>query len=132
MKVICQNCNATYAINDAAIPPKGARAQCPRCKHLQAVKREEGPAAAGAAPPPAAGAAPPPAARAAPAADPFAGLGAAPPPPAARPPSGAADPFAGMGAAPPPPAARGPAAAPAGGDPFGSMDVGPGGDPFAS
>ena len=110
MKVICQKCNATYAINDAAIPPKGARAQCPRCKNLQNVMRPE---AAGAAPPPSA-------------------LGAAPPPPAAAP----ADPFAGLTAGLPP---RGPAAVPApGGDPFADLAASipaprspAGSDPFA-
>jgi predicted Zn finger-like uncharacterized protein len=106
MKVICQKCSATYAINDAAIPPKGARAQCPRCKHLQAVKRDEV-----AAPPPAP----------APSDDPFASLDMAPaPPPPAPPPARAApaaggnDPFsdfemptaASVGARAPPPAAR--------------------------
>lgn len=146
MKVICQKCSATYAINDAAIPAKGARAQCPRCKHLQAVKREEAPAAAPPAPPPAD--------------DPFAALGAAPPPPppmarAAAAPlpqaPAAGDPFADFEMptaaspgpiAPPPrapaPAVNGPAAPkrPAS-DPFAHIDVapapppGPAGDPFA-
>jgi predicted Zn finger-like uncharacterized protein len=132
MKVICQQCNATYAINDAAIPPKGARAQCPRCKHLQQVKRPdavEGNPAATPAAPPAAPAAPRPAASSA---DPFADLdlGAPPPPPSPRPitaprpaavPAGG-DPFANLDLGAPAPARA--AKAPAGGDPFANFDLG--------
>src|SRR5262245_55772093 len=110
MKVICQQCKATYAINDAAIPPKGARAQCPRCKHLQSVKREDSaaapaqPALTTPAPVPPPLQAPRPSQpvgaslKAAPAADPFAdlGLGSSPPPssPQRAPPP--ADPFASL------------------------------------
>ena len=138
MKVICQSCNATYAINDAAIPPKGARAQCPRCKHLQNVVRPAAPVPAvtsstdlGAPPP----------LPSAPGPDPFADLGAPPPLPSAPVP----DPFADLGAPPPPAAAPGsdpfaglgPAAAP-GSDPFAGLGAPPpraaepASDPFAS
>lgn len=40
MKIVCQKCAAAYAIDDRLISPKGVRAQCPRCRHLQLVKRE--------------------------------------------------------------------------------------------
>ncbi len=69
MRIICQKCAAAYAIDDRVITPKGVRAQCPRCRHLQLVKREDSPAVpeskpAAAAPKPAAPAAKPaPAAR---------------------------------------------------------------------
>ncbi|MFE8597391.1 tetratricopeptide repeat protein [Archangium violaceum] len=45
MRIICQKCAAAYAIDDRVITPKGVRAQCPRCRHLQLVKREDSPAA---------------------------------------------------------------------------------------
>jgi predicted Zn finger-like uncharacterized protein len=59
MRITCQKCSAAYAIDDRVITPKGVRAQCPRCRHLQLVKREDSPAApapkpAAAAPKPAA------------------------------------------------------------------------------
>ncbi len=44
MRIVCQKCAAAYAIDDRVITPKGVRAQCPRCRHLQLVKREETPA----------------------------------------------------------------------------------------
>ena len=112
MKVVCQKCGAAYAINEAAIPAKGARAQCPRCKALQAVQRPDAEALASAPPSNAAPSGPAPApsppppplpSRRAPAADdPFANLnlGApAPPPSAPQPPPPAeapANPFAGL------------------------------------
>jgi len=40
MRIVCQKCAAAYAIDDRLISPKGVRAQCPRCRHLQLVKRE--------------------------------------------------------------------------------------------
>ena len=40
MRIVCQKCAAAYAIDDRLISPKGVRAQCPRCRHLQIVKRE--------------------------------------------------------------------------------------------
>ncbi|MBM7115225.1 tetratricopeptide repeat protein [Archangium primigenium] len=46
MRISCQKCAAAYAIDDRVITPKGVRAQCPRCRHLQLVKREDAPAAA--------------------------------------------------------------------------------------
>jgi predicted Zn finger-like uncharacterized protein len=46
MRIVCQKCAAAYAIDDRVITPKGVRAQCPRCRHLQLVKREEGAAPA--------------------------------------------------------------------------------------
>ncbi|QRN94002.1 zinc-ribbon domain-containing protein [Archangium violaceum] len=44
MRITCQKCAAAYAIDDRVITPKGVRAQCPRCRHLQLVKREDAPA----------------------------------------------------------------------------------------
>lgn len=92
MRIVCEKCSAAYAIDDKLVTPKGVRAQCPRCRNLQLVRKEEsapGPAFA------ALTAAPPPSAipRAAPAAPPQ----AAPPPPPFE------DPFsdlAGFGTAP--------------------------------
>jgi len=52
MRISCQKCAAAYAIDDRVITPKGVRAQCPRCRHLQLVKREDSPAPAAAAPAP--------------------------------------------------------------------------------
>ncbi|RYZ39255.1 MAG: gliding motility protein [Myxococcaceae bacterium] len=40
MRIVCQKCAAAYAIDDRLISAKGVRAQCPRCRHLQLVKRE--------------------------------------------------------------------------------------------
>ncbi|MFB1479724.1 zinc-ribbon domain-containing protein [Corallococcus sp. RDP092CA] len=56
MRIVCQKCAAAYAIDDRLITTKGVRAQCPRCRHLQLVKREAS-AASVTAPPE--GAAPP-------------------------------------------------------------------------
>jgi cellulose synthase operon protein C len=47
MRIVCQKCSAAYAIDDKFVTEKGVRAQCPRCRHLQMVKKgEDGPAAA--------------------------------------------------------------------------------------
>ena len=46
MRIVCQKCSAAYAIDDKFVTPKGVRAQCPRCRHTQLVKREESAAAA--------------------------------------------------------------------------------------
>src|SRR4029077_21161045 len=43
MRIVCQRCAAAYAIEDRLIGPKGVRAQCPRCRHLQLVHREAEP-----------------------------------------------------------------------------------------
>ncbi len=51
MRIVCQKCAAAYAIDDRLVRPKGVRAQCPRCRHLQIVRREEQPASV--VPPPA-------------------------------------------------------------------------------
>ncbi|HEY3447044.1 MAG TPA: zinc-ribbon domain-containing protein [Myxococcales bacterium] len=53
MRVTCDKCKAVYAVDDKLIGPKGARAQCPKCKTLQIVKRppEMGGAAASPLPP---------------------------------------------------------------------------------
>lgn len=40
MRIVCQKCSAAYAIDDKFVTPKGVRAQCPRCRHLQLVKLE--------------------------------------------------------------------------------------------
>ncbi len=39
MRIVCQKCSAAYAIDDKLVTPKGIRAQCPRCRHLQLVKQ---------------------------------------------------------------------------------------------
>ncbi|MDC0708518.1 zinc-ribbon domain-containing protein [Stigmatella sp. ncwal1] len=62
MRIVCQKCAAAYAIEDRLISPKGVRAQCPRCRHLQLVKKDPASAEAGA---PAEATAPPQAAAAA-------------------------------------------------------------------
>lgn len=46
MRIVCQKCSAAYAIDDKFVTPKGVRAQCPRCRHLQLVKKDEAPPAA--------------------------------------------------------------------------------------
>ncbi|QAT86454.1 putative adventurous gliding motility protein [Corallococcus coralloides] len=123
MRIVCQKCAAAYAIDDRLITTKGVRAQCPRCRHLQLVKREASAAsvtapAEGAVPPAAAEPKPPAAApaplvarepRSHPAAAPVA---AKPPEPLAAPksdlfgdfgelpelgPPGSVDPFADLG-----------------------------------
>ena len=112
MRIVCQKCSAAYAIDDKFVTPKGVRAQCPRCRHLQLVKPGEG-----AAPPPPAEA-PPPGPAGAPA--PFAFDFSAPPPPGGEvppppapptgaPPAGAFD-FSDL-APPPAPSGKAPAAA---------------------
>ncbi len=50
MRIVCQKCSAAYAIDDKFVTPKGVRAQCPRCRHLQLVKKDDAPPAAAAAP----------------------------------------------------------------------------------
>jgi|APLak6261679142_1056127.scaffolds.fasta_scaffold00017_24 predicted Zn finger-like uncharacterized protein len=73
MRIVCQKCSAAYAIDDKFVTPKGVRAQCPRCRHLQLVKKDEAPPVEAAAPAAAPGGA-----------SPFLfdmGGGAAPPPP---------------------------------------------------
>jgi predicted Zn finger-like uncharacterized protein len=76
MRIVCQKCSAAYAIDDKFVTPKGVRAQCPRCRHLQLVKKDDAAAAA----PPAPAAAPPAPAPGDP--SPFLFDMAAPPPPA--------------------------------------------------
>jgi cellulose synthase operon protein C len=49
MRIVCQKCSAAYAIDDKFVTPKGVRAQCPRCRHLQLVKKDDAAAAAPAA-----------------------------------------------------------------------------------
>ncbi len=41
MRIACEKCSAAYAIDDKFVTPKGVRAQCPRCRHLQTVKKGE-------------------------------------------------------------------------------------------
>ncbi|WP_375760278.1 zinc-ribbon domain-containing protein [Corallococcus exercitus] len=132
MRIVCQKCAAAYAIDDRLITTKGVRAQCPRCRHLQLVKRE---ASAASVTAPAEGAAPPAAEPQPPA--------AAPAPPVAREPR--SHPAAAPAQAAPrnvPAAARPPEApaapkAPAASDLFGDFgempELGPPGsvDPFA-
>ncbi len=40
MRVQCQQCDAAYGIDDKFVTVKGIRAQCPKCKHLQLVRKE--------------------------------------------------------------------------------------------
>lgn len=138
MRIVCQKCSAAYAIDDKFVTPRGVRAQCPRCRHLQLVKKDDGAgeAAAPAAPaapaggagmeldlsalPPAGAGAPPPAP--APGASPFAFDFTSPPPP-------------GGGAAPPAPSPFNFGAPAAGGPPasafdFASMPAPPAPAPF--
>ncbi|WP_338867009.1 zinc-ribbon domain-containing protein [Myxococcus stipitatus] len=131
MRIVCQKCAAAYAIDDRLITAKGVRAQCPRCRNLQLVRRDSSAVPSGDAP----AAAPRPASSAPPVADDlFAELGgAAPSAPtevsaahgrAAKP---AADLFADFGAPPP---AAGPAPDV---DPFaslGDLPASAGGDPL--
>ncbi|WP_434345052.1 tetratricopeptide repeat protein [Myxococcus virescens] len=103
MRIVCQKCAAAYAIDDKLITAKGVRAQCPRCRNLQLVRRDPSAVPAAGAPAPASQPAAPvtltPVSGAAPAANPaddlFGDFGA--PPPAAPAP----------GAAPAPKPARG-------------------------
>src|SRR5919197_6092702 len=46
MRLICERCLTKYSIEDRLIPARGARAQCPRCRHTQIVRRAEGDGAA--------------------------------------------------------------------------------------
>ncbi|MCA2979876.1 MAG: zinc-ribbon domain-containing protein [Myxococcaceae bacterium] len=39
MRIVCQSCGTAYAIEDRVVTEKGVRAQCPRCRHLQTVKK---------------------------------------------------------------------------------------------
>jgi cellulose synthase operon protein C len=41
MRIVCQKCSAAYSIDDKHVTAKGVRAQCPRCRHLQLVKKED-------------------------------------------------------------------------------------------
>ncbi|WP_426751251.1 tetratricopeptide repeat protein [Myxococcus sp. Y35] len=97
MRIVCQKCAAAYAIDDKLITAKGVRAQCPRCRNLQLVRRDPS-AAPAAAPQPQAPVTLTPVSSGAPAANPaddlFGDFGA--PPPAAAP----ARPAPGGGAAP--------------------------------
>jgi cellulose synthase operon protein C len=43
MRIVCQKCSSAYAIDDKVVTAKGVRAQCPRCRHLQLVKKDEVP-----------------------------------------------------------------------------------------
>lgn len=140
MRIVCQKCSAAYAIDDKFVTEKGVRAQCPRCRHLQLVKKGDAapPGEAAASPgsaspflfdlgkPPAPAAAPPP-----PPAPSGLSFGTVPPPPnAPPPPAGFNFDFGG----PPPPAPGGPApapAAPAAFD-FGSLPPPPGPGPAPS
>jgi predicted Zn finger-like uncharacterized protein len=94
MRIVCQKCSAAYAIDDKLLSAKGIRAQCPRCRHLQLVKKDDGqamtepavpmPSLAGLGPPPMRGHAGP-AAGAQPKEDLFFDFSALPAPPGAPP-----------------------------------------------
>jgi cellulose synthase operon protein C len=43
MRIVCQKCSAAYAVDDKLLTPKGVRAQCPKCRNLQLVKKEDAP-----------------------------------------------------------------------------------------
>ncbi|WP_164016914.1 zinc-ribbon domain-containing protein [Pyxidicoccus trucidator] len=125
MRIVCQKCAAAYAIDDRLITAKGVRAQCPRCRHLQLVRRDPTAAPAAGAPAPT----PQPAAPSTPSAAPgpqaaddlFGDFGA--PPPSAAPAPGA--PSQGPAPAVPRPAQG---AAPAGARP--AQGAAPGSDLF--
>lgn len=59
MRIVCDKCSAAYAVPDRLIGSRGVRAQCPKCKNLQTVKRDPN-AAPAEMPAPAAAAAPTP------------------------------------------------------------------------
>ncbi len=135
MRIVCQKCSAAYAIDDKLVTPKGIRAQCPRCRHLQLVKSDQPAVTEPAVPAPFSISGPPPplpsAAAAQPAAAPAGGdadlffdFSGPPPPPG---PSGNSKPTT-PGFAPPPPAPPPPAPAPpafdAGGDMLDFSDLG--------
>ncbi len=114
MRIVCQKCSAAYAIDDKFITAKGVRAQCPRCRHLQLVKKDDPQPPE--APGPSAAAAAPEAPAAAPEASAFLfDLDGPPPPPPAAPPRPSA----------PPPAAAVPAPSSIGTElDFGELDLG--------
>ncbi|MEW5742923.1 MAG: zinc-ribbon domain-containing protein, partial [Myxococcota bacterium] len=123
MRIVCQKCAAAYAIDDKFVTDKGVRAQCPRCRHLQLVKREDaaaagdGPTSPGAASPFLFDLGKPPAPNnpAAPTTSPGLTFGTVPPPPNAPPPPAG---FNFDFAAPPPPGGGAP---PPGAFDFGSL-----------
>jgi predicted Zn finger-like uncharacterized protein len=39
MRIVCQKCSAAYAIDDKFVTDRGVRAQCPKCRHVQLVKK---------------------------------------------------------------------------------------------
>ncbi|MFY2564226.1 zinc-ribbon domain-containing protein [Corallococcus terminator] len=139
MRIVCQKCAAAYAIDDRLITAKGVRAQCPRCRNLQLVRRDPSAVPSGdvpAAPP--RPSAPTPASSAPPPADDlFGDFGNPPaeqaPAPQARPAKAAApeaDLFADFGALPAPTPATAPPV-----DPFAELGPAPGppsagGDPL--
>ncbi len=124
MRIVCQKCSAAYAIDDKFVTPKGVRAQCPRCRHLQLVKKDDAPPAAAPQAPAAPGG---------PSAFLF-DMGAAPPPPA---PTGSSDlhfgqtaPAAGNASASPSPFDFTPPTNPGSPLDFGSPPDPAGGSPF--
>lgn len=139
MRIVCQKCAAAYAIDDRLITAKGVRAQCPRCRNLQLVRRDPSAVPSGdvpAAPP--RPSAPTPASSAPPPADDLFGdfgnppAAVEPPAPPARPAKAAApeaDLFADFGALPAPSPATAPPV-----DPFAALGPAPessgGGDPL--
>jgi len=44
MRLACESCAAVYVIDDAAMTPRGVRAQCPRCRTIQYVPPPRDPA----------------------------------------------------------------------------------------
>jgi len=139
MRIVCQKCAAAYAIDDRLITAKGVRAQCPRCRNLQLVRRDPSAVPSGDAPAaPPRPSAPTPASSAPPPADDLFGdfgnpPAEAPPAPQARPAKAAApeaDLFADFGALPSPSPATAPPV-----DPFAELGPAPGppsagGDPL--
>ena len=47
MRITCPQCGIEYSIDDRAVTPRGVRAQCPQCHHLETVKPEREAAAPG-------------------------------------------------------------------------------------
>jgi predicted Zn-dependent protease len=39
MRIICRQCSVAYSLDDRHVTERGVRAQCPRCRHLQLVKK---------------------------------------------------------------------------------------------
>lgn len=52
MRIVCENCGATFSIDDNVVTERGVRAQCPSCAHEKVVRKPATESPASAAPPP--------------------------------------------------------------------------------